>query len=92
MASLVAMLGFLIIPARRRRAKAEMREKVTALRKNLASALRAECTRATEASAARIGRAVEPYSRFVRAEQARWQESRTTLNGLRGGRETSVRG
>ena len=84
MASLVAMLGFLIIPARRRRAKAEMQEKVTALRKNLASALRAEFTSATEASAARIGRTVEPYSRFVRAEQARWQESRTTLNGLRG--------
>ena len=50
MASLVAMLGFLIIPARRRRAKAEMQEKLTALPKNLASALRAEFTRATEAS------------------------------------------
>jgi small GTP-binding protein len=83
MASLVATLGFLIIPARRRRAKAEMREKVTALREKLAAALRTEFGRATQASAARIDRTVEPYSRFVRAEQTRWQESRTVLARLR---------
>jgi small GTP-binding protein len=83
MASLVATLGFLVIPARRRKAKTEMRDKVTALREKLATALRTEFTRATEASSARIGRTVEPYSRFVRAEQARWQDSRVTLSGLR---------
>jgi hypothetical protein len=83
MASLVATLGFLVIPARRRKAKAEMREKVTALREKLATALRSEFTRATQASAARIDGTVEPYSRFVRAEQARWQDSRATLSALR---------
>lgn len=83
MASVVAALGFFIIPARRRRAKSEMRQKLTALRQRLASALRTEFSRATEASAGRIARTVEPYSRFVRAEQARWQDSRNTLTGLR---------
>jgi len=83
MASLVATLGFLVIPARRRKAKAEMRDKVTALREKLATALRTEFTRATGASEARIDGTVEPYSRFVRAEQARWQDSRVTLSALR---------
>jgi small GTP-binding protein len=83
MASLVAALGFFIIPARRRRAKAEMRQKLTGLRERLASALRTEFSRATEASAERIARTVDPYGRFVRAEQARWQDSRSTLTGLR---------
>ena len=83
MASLVATLGFLIIPARRRRAKREMVQKVTALREKLAAALRAEFSRATVASSARIDQTVEPYSRFVRAEQTRWQEARTRLTELR---------
>jgi small GTP-binding protein len=83
MASLVATLGFLIIPARRRRAKREMVQKVTALREKLAAALRAEFSRATVASSARIDQTVEPYSRFVRAEQTRWQEARTRLTDLR---------
>ena len=83
MAGVVATLGLLIIPARRRKAKSEMREKVTDLRERLASALRIEFERATEQSRARLGRAVEPYSRFVRAEQTRWNETRTTLAALR---------
>jgi small GTP-binding protein len=82
-ASVIAAVGFLVIPARRRKAKAEMQEKVSALRERLATALRSEFERAQEQSAARIGRAVEPYSRFVRAEQTRWTDARTTLAALR---------
>ena len=37
MASLIAMLGFLVIPARRRKAKAEMNEKMTALREKIST-------------------------------------------------------
>jgi small GTP-binding protein len=83
MASVMATLGFLVIPARRRKAKAEMKAKVTALREQLATALRSEFERATAGSSARIARAVEPYSRFVRAEQALWSEVKTTLTRLR---------
>jgi small GTP-binding protein len=83
MASVMATVGFLIIPARRRRAKAEMQAKVTALRGQLAEALRTEFERATAQSRARIATAVEPYSRFVRAEQALWRDTTTTLTALR---------
>jgi small GTP-binding protein len=83
LASVVAALGFLIIPARRRRAKAEMQQKVSDLRDRLARALRTEFERAQEQSAARIRQAVEPYSRFVRAEQTRWTDARDSLTDLR---------
>ena len=83
MASVIATLGFLVIPARRRRAKEEMKRKVSDLRERLGAALRTEFVRAQEQSAERIANAVDPYSRFVRAEQARWLEARTTLGTLR---------
>jgi small GTP-binding protein len=83
MASVLAAVGFLVIPARRKRAKMEMREKVSALRERLAHALRAEFERAQQQSADRIATAVTPYSRFVRAEESRWSAARATLGGLR---------
>jgi hypothetical protein len=83
MASLVATLGLLVIPARRRKAKREMQVKVTELRVRLATALRTEFERAQEQSATRIAHAVDPYSRFVRAEETRWQEARSLLSSLR---------
>jgi small GTP-binding protein len=83
LASVVAAVGFLVIPARRRKAKAEMQQKVTALRERLAAALRTEFERARDESRSRIEHAVAPYSRFVRAEHARWMEARTALALLR---------
>jgi small GTP-binding protein len=83
LASVVAAIGFLIIPARRRKAKAEMQQKVTDLRERLAGALRTEFERAQQQSQSRIEQAVAPYSRFVRAEHARWSEARTALAQLR---------
>jgi small GTP-binding protein len=83
LASVVAALGFLIIPARRRKAKSELQHKITDLRERLARALRTEFERAQEQSAARIAQAIDPYSRFVRAEQGRWVEARSALATLR---------
>jgi hypothetical protein len=83
MAGLIAALGFLVIPARRRKAKAEMKEKVSALRERLSRALRTEFERAQEAGATRMTQAVAPYSRFVRAEQTRWADARQALSTLR---------
>jgi small GTP-binding protein len=83
MAGLIAALGFLVIPARRRKAKAELKEKVTALRERLSSALRTEFERAQEAGATRMSQAIDPYSRFVRAEQTRWADARQALASLR---------
>jgi small GTP-binding protein len=82
-ASAIAALGFLVIPARRRKARADMKAKISGLRERLAAALRTEFDRALDRSAARIANAVDPYSRFVRAEQGRWTEARSTLSALR---------
>jgi small GTP-binding protein len=83
MAGVVGTLGFLVIPARRRTAQRDMKQKVSALRERLSTALRTEFEQAASQSSVRIARAVEPYSRFVRAEQQLWTESRTILSSLR---------
>ena len=83
MASVIATLGLLVIPARRRKAKREMQMKVSELRQRLGAALRIEFERAQEQSGTRIAHAVDPFSRFVRAEGARWREARTRLSTLR---------
>jgi small GTP-binding protein len=83
LASVVAALGFLVIPARRRKAKIEMKDKVSALRARLAEALRSEFERAQQQGRSRIDEAVAPYSRFVRAEQERWTAARAALGSLR---------
>ena len=83
MASVVAALGILVIPARRRKAKAEMQRKVSDLRARLTRALRSEFERALAQSLERIQRVVDPYSRFVRAEQTRWSEMHEQLTHLR---------
>jgi hypothetical protein len=91
MASLIAALGFLVIPARRKRAKIAMQEKMTDLRARLAQTLRTEFERAVQQSTERIESAITPYSRFVRAEDERWREARETLGRLEG-EATAFRG
>ena len=83
LASLVAVIGFLVIPARRRKAKREMQEKVSQLRARLVQALRAEFEGARERGRTRIDEAIAPYSRFVRAERDRWTEAKSILSSLR---------
>jgi small GTP-binding protein len=84
MASVLAAVGFLVLPARRRRARADLREKMSGLRARLVTALRGEFERAQERGAQRLSDAMAPYARFVRAEQTRWQGLRTSLGDVRG--------
>ncbi len=79
----LATVGFLIIPTKRRRARAEMRRKVTALRERLMTAMRAEFDRARERSALRLVDAMAPYTRFIRAEETRWKDVQASLGNLR---------
>jgi len=83
LASVVAAIGFLIIPAKRRRAKADLDEKISALRRKLAEALRREFQRAQERSAERVTSAVAPYTRFVKSEEERWNDAVAQLTSLR---------
>jgi hypothetical protein len=82
-AGVLAAVGLLIIPARRRRAREEMRTKVTTLRARLVDALRSEFQASQERSAQRLADALGPYSRFVRAEHDRWGEIRKALAAWR---------
>jgi small GTP-binding protein len=83
MAGVLAAVGLLVIPAQRRRARHEMRGKMTELRARLATALRTEFERAQAHSRQRLVDAVAPYTRFVRAEQGRWAGLQTTLQDIR---------
>jgi small GTP-binding protein len=90
MASLMGTLGFFIIPAKRRKAKEELRQKIAALRGRLSSSLRDQFGTEIVKSGDRIREGVAPYSRFVRAEgeklravQTEFDEATAALAALR---------
>ena len=84
MASAIAALGLFIIPARRKQAKNQMRTKVSALRAQLASTLRAQFEREIERSMTRIDETIAPYTRFVRAERGKLLDTSTVLEKING--------
>lgn len=84
LATFIAALGLIIIPARRRAAKTETREKIAALRSDLMSTLRAQFEQEIQRSLNRIEAAMAPYTRFVRAEKNSLLETQTTLQNLQG--------
>jgi Mg2+ and Co2+ transporter CorA len=79
LASVIAALGFFIIPAKRTRAKAEMRQKIAAVRERLSAALRHQFEEEIARSSARMREGIAPYSRFVRAEVDKLREIETHL-------------
>jgi small GTP-binding protein len=82
LASVVAALGFFVIPARRARAKAEMRGKIADVRARLSSALEAQFRHEIGRSTARMRESVAPYTRFVRAEGDTLRETQARLAQL----------
>lgn len=68
-AGAVAAFGLYVLPARRRKAKEELRRRVDELRQQLAQALTRQFESELDRSQMRIRDAIAPYSRFVRSEQ-----------------------
>ena len=68
LASVVAAIGFFILPAKRQKAKDEMRAKIADVRQRLSEALRKQFSTEIQRSGDRIREGIAPYSRFVRAE------------------------
>jgi small GTP-binding protein len=68
MASVLAAVGFFVIPAKRKKGKDEMRQKIAEVRTRLGTALRAQFKKEIARSSERIRGSIAPYSRFVRAE------------------------
>jgi small GTP-binding protein len=87
LASVVAILGLFIIPARKRQAKTELRQKIANLRQQLTNSLRTQFEREMERGVGNINDAIAPYSRFVRSEQAKLEEVQTKLIETKDGLE-----
>ncbi len=83
LAGVIATLGLFIVPARRRKAKEDLRQKVQDLRETLSRALRTQFKQEVQRSTERLDEGIAPYSRFVRAEQQSLGAVRETLDGLR---------
>ncbi len=83
LASLIAALGLFIIPARRRQAKQDLREKMSQMRERLAQSLQAHFERELERSLQRVRDAVSPYTRFVRAEGEKLNTVKADLDSIR---------
>jgi small GTP-binding protein len=88
LASVIALLGLFIIPAKKRQAKADLREKIANLREQLIQSLRTQFEQEMERGMHNIKDAIAPYSRFVRSEQAKLEEVQTNLAETKTGLES----
>ena len=82
-AGVMATLGLFIIPARRARAKKNLRERIAETRETLMSAITEQFHREADTSLARIRETIAPYSRFVRAEGDRLRSRTEELGAAR---------
>ena len=86
-AGALSVVGLLLLPARRRRARAELETKVAVVREKLVSALTASFNRELEQSRQRVLEAMGPYSRFVRSEGEKLRGQHDELAALHNGLE-----
>lgn len=82
-AGTLAIVGFFVIPFRRKQAKDKFKEKIVALRTNLLSALTAQFGNESQNAIARIKDGVAPYTRYVRSERERIDGAESTLARVR---------
>ena len=78
-ATALAALGLFVIPARRRKAKDELRAKIAALREKLLAALTGQFDRELDRSVSKLEEAIEPYTRFIRSERDHLTKTRQEL-------------
>jgi len=82
-AGVMAALGLFILPHRRRRAKAELKQKIATMRSDLMHALTGHFEHEAERGRHRLDETIAPYTRFVRAENQRLVRERDQLEELR---------
>jgi hypothetical protein len=83
-AGALSVIGFLVLPARRRSARRELASRVARLRTLLMDTLSSKTGEELEASVRRIDTALAPYTRFVRAEGERFTATCDQLASLEG--------
>jgi small GTP-binding protein len=82
LAGVLATVGLFIVPARRRKAKEDLRQKVAELRETLSRSLRTQFQQEAQRGTERLNEGVAPYSRFVRAEQQSLTSVRDALGDV----------
>jgi small GTP-binding protein len=82
LASMIAAIGFFILPAKRRKAKDEMKKKIGDVRGRLSDALRKQLSAEIQRSGDRIRESIAPYSRFIRAEGDKLREMDRELSEI----------
>lgn len=82
-AGVLAVVGFFVIPYKRKQAKENFKAKMTTMRSNLLETLSTEFNKESREAIGRLKENVTPYTRFVRAEQERIDRIKTTIEELR---------
>ena len=82
-AGTLAILGFFVIPRKRKQAKDGFRLKMSTLRTKLIDTLTTQFTSEAEGAIARLKEGVAPYTRFVRSEGERIEKTEATLADVR---------
>ena len=82
-AGALAVVGLLIIPAKRRRAKNDLHAKLEDLRERLMESMTDEFERELDKSLRRLRDAIAPYTRFVRAEKKKLTRTEGELDEIR---------
>jgi small GTP-binding protein len=81
-AGLMAALGLFVLPHRRRKAKAELKEKLATLREQLMTGLTGHFEKEADRGRRRLEETIAPYTRFVRSESERLDGERDRLTAL----------
>jgi hypothetical protein len=82
-AGVLAIVGFFVIPYKRKQAKDDFKTKMEALRTKLSNALSTQFAHEAENVINRLKDGVTPYTRFVRAERERVEKTQAALKELR---------
>lgn len=82
-AGVLAVVGFFVIPYKRKQAKESFKEKMVAMRTTLLRTLTDAFTKEAGEAVARLRENVAPYTRYVQFEQERIDRMEATLGGLR---------
>ena len=82
-AGTLAVVGFFVIPYKRKQAKENFKEKMQTLRAKLLDALTRQFNNERENVVERMKEGVVPYTRFVRGERERIEKAEASLTAMR---------
>ena len=82
-AGTLAIIGFFVIPYKRKQAKDKFKEKMASLRTNLLETLTTSFTKEAQHAVERLREGITPYTRYVRSERERIDKGETILTRLK---------